>query len=463
MTEPNLNQVSTTAKPSVKRPLFTKPSWAQQDDSGNSTDFFRRSNQNYLAIAAEAERKRQRKLARKQRERTHEASAAHRPHKRPRGPSDSDTADDSDRSKSDHSSRSQPNRKQLTPPLPKQNTRELKQPPDYTQPDSSPKSLSKRYEAVTSVKRQNGVSTSLQSNVIDLEDGDDDPSVDNDDIIEVTATKRYKHAEDEDDFLHSDDEYAELASKAREKARRKRLEDDIPDAGPQEDGLGPASSMNKPTPPPAAPDPAVAILITSRIPNTNPLIVNRKVSQRLKDVRLTWCHRQHFEPDTTEAVFLTWKGKRLFDVTTCKSLGIGVDSQGHIVTKGQGDILGDEEEQIHMEAMTEKILEDDQRAKRLKTEKAEHGETKAHEKPSEIRKNVPQVRIILKAKGFDDFKLIVKPTTPISRIVNAFKLEKQIEDSREVFLSFDGDRLAPEIQVADTELNDMDYIDVYVK
>ena len=410
MTEPNLDQVSTTAKRSVKRPLFTKPSWAQQDNTGNPTDFFRRSNQNYLAIAAAAERKRQRKLARKQQERNREASDTHRPHKRPRAASDSDSADDSDHSKSDHSSRSQPNRKQLTPPLPRQNTHELKQPPDYTQPGSSSKSLSERYEAVTSVKRQNGVSTSLQSNIIDLEDDDDNPSVDDDAIIEVTAKKHYKHAEDEDDFLHSDDEYTELASKAREQARRKRLENDIPDAGPQEDGLGPANSMNKPTPP-AAPDPAVAILITSHIPNTNPLIVNRKVSQRLKDVRLTWCHRQHFEPEATEAVFLTWKGKRLFDVTTCKSLGVGVDSQGHIVTKGQGDILGDEEEQIHMEAMTETILEDDQRAKRLKTEKADHGETKAHEQPPELRKNEPQVRIILKAKGFDDFKLIVKPVS----------------------------------------------------
>lgn len=47
--------------------------------------------------------------------------------------------------------------------------------------------------------------------------------------------------------------------------------------------------------------------------------------------------------------------------------------------------------------------------------------------------------------------------------MNAFKMDKQIEDSREVFLSFDGDRLAPEIQVTNTELSDMDYIDVYVK
>lgn len=54
-------------------------------------------------------------------------------------------------------------------------------------------------------------------------------------------------------------------------------------------------------------------------------------------------------------------------------------------------------------------------------------------------------------------------TTPISRIVNAFILDKKIDDRKEVFLSFDGDRLAPELQIADTELNDMDYIDVYVK
>ncbi|GKZ40163.1 hypothetical protein AbraIFM66950_002731, partial [Aspergillus brasiliensis] len=69
-------------------------------------------------------------------------------------------------------------------------------------------------------------------------------------------------------------------------------------------------------------EPIVQILITSRIPNTRPLIVRRKMNQSLKDVRLAWCNRQHFNKEMQDSVFLTWKGKRLFDVTTCRSLGV---------------------------------------------------------------------------------------------------------------------------------------------
>lgn len=36
-------------------------------------------------------------------------------------------------------------------------------------------------------------------------------------------------------------------------------------------------------------------------------------------------------------------------------------------------------------------------------------------------------------------------------------------ENQEVFIVFDGDRLDPETTVADTELSDMDYVDVYVK
>ncbi|CAO1596609.1 hypothetical protein XANCAGTX0491_000443 [Xanthoria calcicola] len=462
MAESTSHQASTAARPPLKRTLFSKPSWVQQDNSTSSTDFFRRSNQSYLAIAAEAERKRQRKQARKRQEQSHQHKDARRTHKQPRTPSDSDSADDSDHSKIDDGRCSQPDKEQMIPLAPITQLPELKRLPTAAEPESSLMSLSKRYESVTSTKAANGKLTLQPSNVIDLEDSDDSQNGHQDHVNRVATIKHSPPVEDDDDLPPSDDEYAELVLKAREKARRKRLEDDIPCPAIQKDRLSSVGSMNKPNPPPATADPAVSILITSRIPNTNPLIVNRKVSQRLKDVRLAWCHRQQFGPATTEAVFLTWKGKRLFDVTTCRSLGIGVDSQGNIMTKGRRDILGDEEDQIHMEAMTEGILQGDQRAKRQDTENAEH-EMEAHEQALAVKRKEPQVRIILKAKGFDDFKLIVKPTTPIYRIVNAFKMDKQIEDSREVFLSFDGDRLAPEIQVTNTELSDMDYIDVYVK
>ena len=54
-------------------------------------------------------------------------------------------------------------------------------------------------------------------------------------------------------------------------------------------------------------------------------------------------------------------------------------------------------------------------------------------------------------------------STLISRILGGFRNNKQIEPHREVFLQFDGDRLDPDSEVKDTEISDMDHIDVYIK
>lgn len=48
-------------------------------------------------------------------------------------------------------------------------------------------------------------------------------------------------------------------------------------------------------------------------------------------------------------------------------------------------------------------------------------------------------------------------------MINAFRSDRKIGADKEVFLSFDGERLPPESIVGKTELSDMDYVDVYVK
>ncbi|KAL8706439.1 MAG: hypothetical protein Q9201_000494 [Fulgogasparrea decipioides] len=488
----SVHQPPAGAKPPLKRQLFAKPTWAQNDHLGNSTDFFRRSNQSYLNIAAEEERKRQRKLARKQREQARHTNDPEPSGKRRRTSSDSDSDNESDCSGSDGGARSEPQKHNYGTQTAKANPDHEKrfQTPSELKPLSN--TLSKTYEnAITATKSETNEEPP-SSNIIELDDEDSAPEADQDDLVEVTAVKCPEPPEEDDEFAHSDDEFAELARQAREKARRKRLEADIlnpsPDlrpSVPQDDHHTRTQIIHEPTPPPAPPDPIVSILITSSIADTEPLIVNRKVSQRLKDVRLCWCQRQGFTEEFTTTVFLTWRGNRLFDVSTCRSLGIGVDSNGNIVTKGQKDVLGEEERQVHMVAMTEEILEEFQKSKRLVAREPDRRETGMPEQqpPTEEKKEL-QLRIILKAKGYTDFKLIVKPvstvfgslkptvtelltepskTTNISRIVNAFKLDKNIDDGQEVFLSFDGNRLAPESQVSETELDDMDYIDVYIK
>ncbi|KAL9595089.1 MAG: hypothetical protein Q9219_006663 [cf. Caloplaca sp. 3 TL-2023] len=467
MAEASVHPAAEEHKPRLKRPLFTKPTWAQEDKSTNSTDFFRRSNPYHVNVALEAERKRQTRLT----EKNLKSATDEEPNqKRRRTSSDSDS-DSGDRSNSSGGKTVEASERKCGQSSSRSKVQEKEVSASPPQIKSLPKSLLKQYEAQLASKKDRSNLRSLPPDIVDLEGEDNLSGMEQDEIVEVTAVKRSKPPPEDDELAPSDDEFAELARKPREKARRKRLETKILNPIPEVQTsciqgyqVDPVKATPSCTPPPAAPDPVVSILVTSRISKTNPLIVNRQVSQRLKDVRLAWCQRQGFAPDLATAIFLTWRGRRLFDVTTCRSLGIGVDSEGNIVTKGQKDILGEEERQIHMEAMTEEILDEYQKMRCGGTESGNHDDTEAHQAvPPSAETKEAQVRIILKAKGYSDFKLIVKPTTRISRIVNAFKCDKRIDNDREVFCSFDGERLAPESQVGETELDDMDYVDVYVK
>ena len=223
----------------------------------------------------------------------------------------------------------------------------------------------------------------------------------------------------------SDEEYPELARRARERAKSKRLEATTNGSvsGPlvarqactETDPLRTCNIRQAPSPPP--PDATVHIFITSKIPNTNPLIVQRKLFHSLKDVRMAWCGRQEFDEETTRSVFLTWRGKRLFDVTTCKSLGIGIDKDGNIVLKGEKDSLGEENRQIHMEAMTEEIFEGLRRSRENGTpyggaQAQIEGQTTKDGPTAAPQNKEEQIRVILKGKGYVDFKLQVRPVRP---------------------------------------------------
>lgn len=387
-----------------KRSLFNRPSWSRPQALSNDVDLFHRSNQTYADHASEAERARKRKLARKEKERARQNEIGERVGKRRRVSEDED--DDDDESSSDGSSgSSHPGRKEVKaspPPSTNHHVSPLTSPP---KPIHSPKSLLRRYEAKVAASKagQEHDQKLKVSNIIDLEDEEDSLALPGQDpISNSTAVKPAPPAED-DDQPGSDEEFPELARQAREKARRKRLEEDIAStaADPHEVLL----SLHQSISPSPQQDPILQILITSSIENTTPLIVTRKVSQRLKDVRQAWAKRQNFSTEFSDTVFLTWRGKRVFDVTTCRSLGITVDAMGRISTKGCS--WEEEEGQIHMEAMTAKILEAYKKAKRNKATGQE--DVAVQEEAVAVKDREPQVRIILKAKGLDDFKLQVRP------------------------------------------------------
>ena len=72
-------------------------------------------------------------------------------------------------------------------------------------------------------------------------------------------------------------------------------------------------------------------------------------------------------------------------------------------------------------------------------------------------------RLILKARGLEDFRIQVRPETTFEQLADAFRTSRNIAKTQPVTLMFDGERLSPMDTVQDTELEDMDALDVLLK
>ena len=429
----------------AKKSLFNRPAWAKPaTDTANNENLFHRSDQTYVKVAAEEERRRHERLAQKRQKgekqsktqvpvKNDDIQASHRKRRRLSLESDDDGAEgdmvDAQKGLKPASTAVDSSSEEEVEVNDRQAGGAGRQ--------SSPKSLAKRYDILmteklsdmceTTIKAVDGrASRQTRSNkVINLDDDSGDEPTHKPATRHVSSSPRptaVKVTElSTDDLLPSDDEFEDLARAVRERARRKRLQDDIAPSpqlrspSVEEPFAIRSPSTHEPTPPPPDPmqDPVLQILITSRLASTTPLIVNRRTSQRLKDVRITWCNRQKFSSDMSSKVFLTWRGKRLFDVTTCKSLGIAANENGIVRFKGTEDMFCEDERQIHMEAMTDELFaeyklekqrKEDVEGKKEPAEDTGKKATQAKKKSTE-----PEVRIIVKAKDFAEFKLIVRP------------------------------------------------------
>ena len=254
-----------------------------------------------------------------------------------------------------------------------------------------------------------------QSVVIDLSDdsdsSDDDlykPPTPNGVIVPNIQSARVPQDEDDQE---DDLEFRALAAKAREKRRLQELgaAKSIASGSPSRTS---SESFSRPTFATSAPanDPIVRIFISSAIPNTLPLLVSRKLSQRLQEVRKAWCARQNFSEDMADSVFFTYRNRRLWDVTTCKSLGIEVDSSGNIRQKDDFDLYSENDGKIHLEAVTPEIWEENtRRAEKSRTEELEEEEQDIMEEQPPMEEQ--RIRLFLKARGYEDFRLQVNPVS----------------------------------------------------
>ncbi|KAL4923038.1 ubiquitin-2 like Rad60 SUMO-like-domain-containing protein [Aspergillus undulatus] len=205
----------------------------------------------------------------------------------------------------------------------------------------------------------------------------------------------------------------------------------------------------------------VQIFITSEMADTKPLIIHRKMSQPLKDVRLAWCERQNLPKEVASTVFLTWKGKRLFDVTTCRSLNIEAHSAFTRELSLFDDCIGDTDgHRVHMEAVTEEMFAAGYQSSPKMADSDSNSPTLAKSQAVEPQ---AQHEITLKCPGLDDFKIRVSPTTRVFQVLDALRKSRRISSELDVYLAFDGDRLDPHSCLADHEIDDGDMVEVIIK
>ncbi|QIX00124.1 hypothetical protein AMS68_005641 [Peltaster fructicola] len=260
----------------------------------------------------------------------------------------------------------------------------------------------------------------------------------------------------------SDDEFAEIAKRARLLARQKRVE--RAEKAAREQAQKAARPVeNKST----EQEPKVEIFLSSQLPDTAPLRVFLRLSQHLGLVRSAWCQRQNFTPEQQQQVYLTYRQRRIYDASTCRSLGLEVDIHGRLVLRGAEDKHGIDK--VHLEAVTDDLLEQLRTQQRTEAripestsyEIQEHDRTLTNEKPAASEEQL--IRIILKARDHADFKLRIRPTTTIAKIASAYKKRYKLDDDLTITLLFDGEELPSEQEVQETEVTDMDQIEVHFR
>jgi hypothetical protein len=459
-----------------KRSLFKKPNWAAKSASvaKAETDLFDHRESTYSGILAEKEKKREK----------YRAKATARPKdqhgqqpKRRRLSEDRDSDFDTESSggeekirSADPASRSTPAEEQLA--------------------SISPDQLVNKYSPV----RPSDVSTTL---IIDLECDENDAGPIPDSLPEPKKFSPIKprpkpplsdsESEDEDEYT------LELKRRAREKLRLQKLGLNAPSSRtPESPGTKacplqlqnpsqldsakspPEALVHQSPPPSSAPkekdEAIVSILIRSAIPQTNELIVNRRVSQNFQHVKEAWCKRQGFDVAMTRKVFLTWRGNKLFNTTTCTHILRNLKAE----KKSRVGILDSDDEdsdpsngRIEVEAVTEDILIERKKLKDRKDRLADisdgHEEMSGEEVGEPQPQKEPDVQLMLNSPGLESVLLKVRPTTLVSKVMAGFKKIRDIEQEKTCWLIFDGERLDPETRIADTEIEDGDVVDVQIR
>lgn len=381
--------------------LFNRPTWAMahttedddDDDDGGEVNMFRHAEKSFTDVMAEEQRRKKEKAEREKSRAEHKKIKAERrssgKHKR------EDDNDDGGLKK-----------RRITLEDSKKLLSSIWIPTDGASgagSDDEPegeagpvrRSPRKNRQNRNAKPQQRHRSTSVD--VVEINDG----AVDDEPVIRHVASVEGSEDGEEDD----DDDFAELRRLARLQREQKETQNRL--SGGSNGAAQDSSEYRQPDD-----EPIVQLFIDSPIENTKPLLVQRKLSQSLEIVLKAWCGKQPFSAEVASKVFFVHRMRRLYNVSTCRTIGLEVNSFGDLTMKGAEGKEG--VDRVHLQAVTPEIYEEMKAEKKLEAKRrsGELAEEQADagaeaEEPEEDNRFI----IVLRAKNHDDMRMKVRPVS----------------------------------------------------
>lgn len=220
-------------------------------------------------------------------------------------------------------------------------------------------------------------------------------------------------------------------------------------------------------------DVIVNVLVTSRMPDTIPLLAKRKLGQGMKLVLDTWVAQQRSKAgvmipdDVAEKLFMTWKGNKVYNHSTAASLGVQVDAQGNLRgDSGDGFHKGGLLLEVWTDEAYADFLRERERKRALKlgiSDDANDWDVERELPPVQERRK--GIKVILKAREHEPVKISIHDNTTVSDLMQAFRAQRDVAAGSNLSIYFDGEKLDDDSLVKDADIDpdDTNQLEVHIR
>lgn len=212
----------------------------------------------------------------------------------------------------------------------------------------------------------------------------------------------------------------------------------------------------------------IKVLVESTIPRTlvsgKPLTFRLTSDDQLKNIKTTWCsvmELNHVDV-TAEDVFFTWRGRRLYNTTTLRGLGIATMGNDLLYAGDVGDRRGfsADRRKVVLQAWTEELFEA-HLAEEEKEEMRRRGELD-EEEPEPSAPAEAKIKVAMRSRQGEPVKVTTTASSTIGDLVAMFREKRHMPAEVKVSILFDGEKLEESMTLQDADIGDDDQVEVHL-